>query len=180
MKPDIAMLLGLISAFLIFGFAAEKQQGVAAEKSATRETKAATVLIGDRAVRVEKPRIEAGELWVVSGTLQKINNCQIKPEGVCIGQVCIPITERERAELVRTWDKEEYVSLTKLAAKLNQAVVADVDERVWSFGPSSQTQKEQLQSFMAPDFTLTDRKGNKIRLADFVRKKVLLLTWASW
>lgn len=32
----------------------------------------------------------------------------------------------------------------------------------------------------APDFTVTDREGNSVRLSDFVGKPVILNFWASW
>lgn len=32
----------------------------------------------------------------------------------------------------------------------------------------------------APDFTLTDLKGNTVKLSDFKGKKVMLNFWASW
>jgi peroxiredoxin len=37
-----------------------------------------------------------------------------------------------------------------------------------------------IRGGMAPDFELSDREGNPVRLSDFRGKKVLLLTWASW
>jgi peroxiredoxin len=33
---------------------------------------------------------------------------------------------------------------------------------------------------MAPDFSVPDRKGRPVRLSQFLGKKVLLVTWASW
>lgn len=140
----------------------------------------ATVLFGDRVIKLEQPLIEAANLWVEPEDLTKINGCEIKAEGVCIGGTCIPITAQEKLDLFRKQGRTEYVNLTKLAKKLHQEVVNDGEERVWSFGPIAAAERTTLQTLTAPDFTLTDRQGKEIRLRDYRGRKVLLLTWASW
>jgi peroxiredoxin len=37
-----------------------------------------------------------------------------------------------------------------------------------------------LNSRVAPDVTVPDRRGRPVHLSDFRGKKVLLVTWASW
>jgi thiol-disulfide isomerase/thioredoxin len=37
-----------------------------------------------------------------------------------------------------------------------------------------------MDNYSAPDFTVYDRKGNKVKLSDFVGKPVVLNFWASW
>ncbi|MBQ8316648.1 MAG: TlpA family protein disulfide reductase [Lachnospiraceae bacterium] len=42
------------------------------------------------------------------------------------------------------------------------------------------TATEDNTPFMAPDFTVYDRKGNTVHLSDFLGKPVVLNFWASW
>jgi len=37
-----------------------------------------------------------------------------------------------------------------------------------------------VNSRIAPDFAVPDRKGRVVHLSDFRGKKVLIVTWASW
>lgn len=40
--------------------------------------------------------------------------------------------------------------------------------------------EEDLSEFLAPDFTVYDRDGNKVKLSDLRGKPVVLNFWASW
>lgn len=40
--------------------------------------------------------------------------------------------------------------------------------------------EEDLSEFLAPDFTVYDRDGNKVKLSDLKGKPVVLNFWASW
>lgn len=55
---------------------------------------------------------------------------------------------------------------------------------VLSFAPVGGTAKGEYADFevgrMIPDLTLQDMEGEAVRLRDFVGKKVLICTWASW
>jgi thiol-disulfide isomerase/thioredoxin len=51
-----------------------------------------------------------------------------------------------------------------------------------SYKPQTQstTSSQQIQKTAAPDFTVFDEKGNKVKLSDFKGKPVVLNFWASW
>jgi len=51
---------------------------------------------------------------------------------------------------------------------------------VWSFGEIQALRGSFLESRVAPDVTIPDRRGRSVKLSDFRGKKVLLVTWASW
>jgi len=136
----------------------------------------ATVLYGDRSVTLDKiqpdPKKSADTLWVRSADLSRINDFQIKPEGVCRADMCIPVA--------KGWKRGEYFNLSAFAKKLGQSVVVDSESRVWSFGEIPAIRGGFLNSRIAPDFALPDRKNRTVHLSDFRGKKVLLFTWASW
>ena len=74
----------------------------------------------------------------------------------------------------------EYFNLTAFSTKVGQLVVHEAVERVWSFGEVPILRGAFLESRMAPDFAVSDRKGRIVRLSEFRGKKVLVVTWASW
>jgi hypothetical protein len=135
----------------------------------------ATVLYDDRAAVLTEVRPDPAnrtELWVRKGDLPRINGFEVKPQGACREDICIPIP--------KAMARGKYFDLTAFARKVGEPVVADVDERVWSFGEIQALRMGLSSSRVAPDFTVPDRRGRPVHLSDFRGKKVLLVTWASW
>src|ERR1700704_1539599 len=84
----------------------------------------ATVLFGDRAVSLDKTRALAGDLWVRAADLPKINEFELKPQGACRADICIPVAKNLK--------QGEFFNLTGFAKKIGETVVAD--SGVWSLG----------------------------------------------
>jgi len=137
---------------------------------------AATVLYDDRVVPLARvgsqPKSATDSLWVRARDLPAINGFEIKPQGACRADICIPIPKQMR--------RGEFFDLTAFARRIKQAVVIDVDARAWSFGEIQSLRGSYLESRQAPDITVPDRAGHAVALSRFRGKKVLLLTWASW
>ena len=135
-----------------------------------------TVLYDDRAVTLRAigrdPTQAKDALWVRKRDLPAINAFEVKPQGACRADLCIPIAN----DMLRG----EYFNLTAFAKKIGQPVVADVDAQVWSFGEIQSLRGGFLEGRMAPDLTVPDRAGRPVHLADLRGKKVLVVTWASW
>ena len=144
--------------------------------SAAQRNVGATVLYDGRTVTLDRviadPEGVAETLWIHQADLPRINEFELKPQGACRADVCIPIPKA----LVRG----DFFNLTAFAQKAGQRVVADPGARVWSFGEIPVVRGAFLESRMAPDFAVPDRKGRLVRLSQFRGKKVLLVTWASW
>lgn len=136
---------------------------------------AATVLYDDRSVTLREigrdPKQVKDALWVKTRDLPAINEFELKPQGACRADLCIPIAK----DMLRG----DYFNLTAFAKRIGQPVVADVDAQVWSFGEIQSLRGTFLQGRMAPDFT-PDRGGRPVHLAALRGKKVLVVTWASW
>lgn len=141
---------------------------------------AATALFSDRTVEIARTLEDPNDLWVTPEDLTRINGFVLKPEGACLDAICIPVLQDEDNEMLITREGQKWFNVTELARKLDQPFVADREEGVWSFGQIPLARQPFLQSGIAPDFELTDRQGNPVRLSDFRGKKVLLMTWASW
>ncbi len=136
----------------------------------------ATVLYDGRTIALDRvspdPAGAADALWIRKTDLPRINEFEVKPQGACRADVCIPIP--------KTMMRGAYFNLTAFARKVGQSVLADPAARVWSFGEIPVVRGSFLESRMAPDVAVPDRKGQLVHLSQFRGKKVLLVTWASW
>ena len=129
-----------------------------------------TVLFADRSVPLTKIKPDPTDLWIRAVDLPAINDFHVKPQGACKDDTCIPIPKDMK--------HGEFFNLSAFARKIHQPVVAEAG--VWSFGEMPVLRGEFYESRVAPDFSVPDRKGKIVHLADFRGRKVLVLTWASW
>ena len=141
---------------------------------------AVTVLYDGRVVVVEKTLADPNDLWIVPADLPRVNGFELKPEGACLDELCVPVLQDRDSELLVIRSGQKWFNVTELARRLQQPFVADHDQRVWSLGEIPVTRTRFLSAAVAPDFALSDRQGTLVRLSDFRGKKVLLVTWASW
>ena len=140
----------------------------------------ATVLYKERVVEISETLPDASELWVKPEDLTRINDFELKPQGACLADLCVPVLQDRDSDMYVTRHGQGWFNVTGLADKLQQAWVADYDDGVFSFGVMPLERQSFFRGGVAPDFELPDRDGNIVRLSDFKGKKVLLLTWASW
>jgi len=139
-----------------------------------------TVLYNDQIIAIDEVLSSPTDLWVSPEDLTRINGFVLKPEGACLEELCIPISQSEDSDLFVRRDGKGWINVTELARMVQQPFLSDTDAAVWSFGAIPLVRRPFLESAIAPDFALTDRKGKVVRLSDFRGKKVLIMTWASW
>jgi hypothetical protein len=135
----------------------------------------ATVLYDGRAIglsRTSPDPAKGDALWILKADLPRLNGFELKPQGACREDICIPIP--------RGMMRADYFNLTAFAQRVGQRVIADPASRVWSFGEIPVVRGSYLEGRIAPDFSVPDRKGRSVSLSQFRGKKVLLVTWASW
>ena len=135
----------------------------------------ATVLCQGRTITLDKVG-EGDALLIQADDLPEINGFTLKPEGACYADMCIPI---DKALLVEQGG-ENWFDLTAFADLLGQPYVADTAARVWSFAEIPARRESMMVDAMAPDFQVTDREGQVVRMADLKGKKALIVTWSSW
>jgi len=121
---------------------------------------------------------EGDDLWLANADLTAVSGWELKPEGACKGDICIPISPLREVEFVREGGKA--FNLAAFARHLSQPVVHDDKSGVWYFGEAAAKRRDALGSLEAPDFELPDLDGTMHRLSDYRGKKVLLAAWASW
>ena len=136
------------------------------------------IIYKDRVSEIGAAKPEGDSLWLSNEDLTRASGWQLKPEGACIGDVCVPIPPARAAEFVR--DDGGTFNLATLARHLGEPVVHDDVNGVWYFGEGAATRRATLASLQAPDFELPDLDGKTHRLSDYRGKKVLLAAWASW
>ena len=115
-------------------------------------------------------------LLVTAEDLTRINGFELKPEGACFADLCIPLND----DLLEEQAGRQWFNLTAFADLLGQPYVADTDARVWSFAEIPAKRESMMVDAMAPDIEVTDRQGKVVRLADLKGKKALIVTWSSW
>lgn len=98
---------------------------------------------------------------------------ELKPEGLCRGDVCVPVRHQ-------VTDAKGRLVLDGVARAMGRPAVVDEARGVVAIGTAVADRAAQMTSLQAPDFTLPDLDGNSVSLSDFRRRKVLLLAWSSW
>jgi hypothetical protein len=97
---------------------------------------------------------------------------ELKPQGACKGEVCIPLPED-------IYTPQGRVKVEMLARRLNMPLVRAGEANLWALGP--QAGGKALASADAPSFSLPDLANNRdFQLSELRGQKVLLVAWASW
>jgi hypothetical protein len=137
-----------------------------------------TIIYDDRPVSVASATAEGNNLWLSLDDLRTTTGWELQPQGMCLGEVCVPIPAGREADFVEADGKQ--LNLATLARQLNQPAVHDDAHAVWLFGEAASARNNALQSLQAPDFTLPDLDGTWQSLSDYRGRKILLVSWASW
>jgi hypothetical protein len=120
--------------------------------------------------------VEGERLFVDPTAFARATGWQLKPEGLCRDDVCVPV--RDPAALLG--DDGRTIDLAAVGTALGHEVVADPANTIVALGAAASSVAESMASLVAPDFTLPDIHGVPVSLADHDRRKRLLLAWSSW
>ena len=139
-----------------------------------------SVLYEDRVAQLGPGLAGVHDLWLTTTELTQATRFELKPEGVCREELCFPVPKARKDEFLKTVAKVTWFNLSAFSRLLKQPEARDEALGVFVFGPRPDQQNAHLQSLVAPEFTLPDKDGKPHSLSDFLGKKVLLVTWASW
>ena len=92
---------------------------------------------------------------------------EIKPEGACKADVCVPLDQSNGFDVAAT------------AQRLRMALVHDERAGLWALGPESLGDRA-LVSAQAPELVLDDLDGNTFRLSSLRGQKVAIVSWAPY
>lgn len=93
---------------------------------------------------------------------------EIKPEGACRGEVCVPLP-----------DRSGEFDLPAVAERLGMPLVPDAASGLWALGPDSLSGKA-LTTAVAPELELPQWDGRPFRLSSLRGRKVVLVAWAPY
>jgi hypothetical protein len=141
---------------------------------------AATIIQDDKPLRFERAIDDSNALWLGAAELKRLAGWELKPQGICRGDLCVPIPPGRESEFVSKRDGASWLNFTALADQMGKPWAGDSKHRVWYFGAEASERGSALRSMQAPDFELPDLDGKLHRLSDYRGKKVFLLAWASW
>jgi peroxiredoxin len=124
---------------------------------------------GPHRVAVRGAYVDAADLAVATGW-------ELKPAGLCRGEVCVPLLGRR----ISAPDDADAVDLAVWADALGLLVAEDRAARVVALAASARTHRQEHAGGTAPPLTLPDVDGNEVSFDDFSGHKRVLVTWASW
>lgn len=116
-----------------------------------------------------------GERLVVPvGALEGATGWKLEEQGLCRGDVCVPVADRQRLL------DDGGVDLAVLGEVLHRPTVVDAEEGVAAMAEPAAERAAALGSLVAPEITLPDLDDEPVSLSRFSGKKKLLVAWASW
>jgi hypothetical protein len=94
---------------------------------------------------------------------------QIKPEGACKGDVCVPLPAMS----------DDSLDVKAVAQALQMPIAEESSAQLWALGPESLGGRA-LTTAAAPELELPDIFGNSFRLSSLLGQKVLVYAWAPY
>lgn len=119
-------------------------------------------------------RVEGGRLLIDASSLREATGWERKPEGLCRGDVCVPVRDPAALEV------DGAVDLAGLATALGRRSVVDLEAGIGAMSLDSALRSAALEGLRAPELVLPDLDGRPHRLADLLGHKVLLVAFSSW
>jgi hypothetical protein len=118
--------------------------------------------------------VEGGRLLIAAETLPDAMGWELKPEGLCAGNVCVPV--RDRASLF----VGDQLDVGAVAGALDRLVVVDPGAAIAAIALPKEGRRAALREHRAPAFTLADLDGVDHALAEWRGTKKLLVAFATW
>jgi len=106
--------------------------------------------------------------------LEQATGWDLKPEGLCRGEVCVP---RRDGDGLLVDDK---IDLAAFAAVMRRPLAYDADAAIAVLADAPDEHAAAFDARVAPEWTLPDLDGTPVSSSDFVGRKKLLVAWASW
>jgi hypothetical protein len=121
------------------------------------------------------------DLWLTFDDLERAAGWRLKPEGACLGDVCVALPEARRERFLRDEGAPDArFNFAELARLLDMRLLHDAPTDTWCFVESPAARAMSMASLQAPDFTLPDLAGRPHSLTDYRGQKIFMVAWASW
>ncbi len=139
----------------------------------TAATGSTLTVLTERVTTVEATWDDARPVVAVAA-LPDLVGWELKSEGLCRADACVPLSDRAMVE------RPGGVDLVAAAAALGRPAVVDVDAGLVAVAEPITERHRALYDRIAPDFTLPDLDGTPRSLSDWSGRKRLLVAFASW
>jgi peroxiredoxin len=114
-------------------------------------------------------------LVVSAADFASLSGWDLRPEGLCSGEACVPV--RDRAVLEPSPGRIDVVAA---AVALDRPVVVDADTGVVAVGAARHQRRRALLDRQAPAFSLPDLTGTVRSLDELRGDTTVLVTFSSW
>jgi len=128
----------------------------------------------DDQVRTVDAVVEGDRLLVEPADLPTALGWELKPEGLCQADVCVPVRDRDALFV------DGRLDVAAVAAALGRIAVVDPAAEVAAIALPGEGRRRGLDEQQAPSFTLDDLDGHAHSLEEFRGRKKLLFAFASW
>lgn len=115
-----------------------------------------------------------GRVLIDAEVLSSVLGWELKPEGLCRDDVCVPVQNVDALFVGSQLD------LAAAATALGRPAVTDPDAGLVAIALPSEQRARALEGLRAPSFTLTDLDAREHSLAEWHGLKKLLVAFASW
>ena len=115
-----------------------------------------------------------GDLGVSADDFARATGWTLKAEGLCKGEVCVPVRDASAMSDGAAIDVVEFARVT------GRNIVIDASRNMVAMGEQASSRAASMATLDAPNFTLPDINGNLVSLSDFTNRKKLILAWSSW
>jgi hypothetical protein len=136
-----------------------------------------TVISDEGATEIDAS-VDGERVLVAPAALSAAIGWQLKPEGLCRGEVCVPLFGKLEA------DAEGQVDLVEAAALLRRPTLLDAlldaEAAALVVGVSAEDRRSALTDLRLPTFSLPDLDGVLHASDGWPGKKKLLVAFASW
>jgi hypothetical protein len=130
-------------------------------------------IVTDEATIVDAT-VDGERLLIDPASLPDTMGWELKPEGLCRDNVCVPVRDRARLFV------GERLDIAAAADALGQLAVVDADVGIAAIASGNESRRQALRGLHAPAFTLADLDGARHDLSEWRGTKKLLVAFASW
>lgn len=95
---------------------------------------------------------------------------ELKPEGACKGEVCVPLADPPEGS---------QIDVAALAEQMGLPLVEEAEHGLWALGPET-IGSRALATAEAPNLTLPDLDGSTFELRSLRGSKVFLYAWSPY
>lgn len=134
---------------------------------------AVTLVVDGEVCEVDGEARDANLLVTAAG-LHEATGWELKPEGLCRDDVCVPSHALDGVLV------DGLVDVVAFGVALHRAVAVEPAASIAVLAESPEELASTIADGVAPPFTLPDLDGNPVSLTDFAGQKKLLLAWSSW